>query len=89
MMPRSVLGARKIPVNTTLDPRLLAEVDARAKALELPRSALISQALRLWLDMQKQEEEVDRRLAELAEARLADKTDGWVSHDTVKARTRK
>lgn len=51
--------------------------------------AVITQALRRWLDMQKQEKEADRRLTRLAEARLADETDGWVSHATVKARTRK
>lgn len=87
-MPRRVLGARKVPVNTTLDPRLLADVDARAKALELPRSTVIGEALRLWLDMQRQEAEVDRQLAELAEGRMADETDGWVSHDAVKSRAR-
>lgn len=39
---------------------------------------VITQALRRWLDMQKQEKEVDRRLTRLAESRLADETDGWV-----------
>jgi len=85
-MPRPVLGARKVPVNTTIDPRLLADVDARAAELELPRSAIIGEALRLWLDTQRQEAEVDRRLARLAEQRLADEADGWVDHDAVKAR---
>lgn len=83
-MPRPVLGARKVPVNTTIDSRLLADVDARAKALEMPRSEIIREALRLWLDTQQQEAEVDRRLAQLAEKRMADRADDWVSHDAVK-----
>jgi metal-responsive CopG/Arc/MetJ family transcriptional regulator len=86
-MPRPVLGARKIPVNATIDPRLLADVDARAKALEVPRSEVIREALRLWLETQQQEAEVDRRLATLAQERLADSADDWVSHEAVKART--
>ena len=85
-MPRHAVGARKVPVNTTIDPRLLADVDARATELELPRSAVIRDALRLWLETQRQEREVDQRLAELAEQRLADDADGWVTHDAVKAR---
>ena len=84
-MPRSVLGARKVPVNMTLDPRLLAEVDNKAKVLELPRSTIISEALRLWLEMQAQETEIDRHLGEISQERLVDEADGWVRHDTVKA----
>lgn len=86
-MPRRLLGARKVPINTTIDERLLADVDARAQELEMPRSEIIRDALRLWLQMHQQEAEVDRRLARLAEERLADEADGWVSHDAVKART--
>jgi metal-responsive CopG/Arc/MetJ family transcriptional regulator len=85
-MPRPVLGARKVPVNTTMDPRLLADVDARAAELEMPRSEVIRQALRLWLDTQRQEAEVDRRIAALAQQRMADDADGWVPHEAVKAK---
>lgn len=87
-MPRSVLGARKVPVNMTLDPRLLAEVDDKAKALELPRSTVITEALRLWLEMQTQETEIDRHLGQISQERLTDEADGWVSHDTVKAQAK-
>lgn len=84
-MPRPVRGARKVPVNTMIDPRLLAEVDECARELERPRSEIIREALRLWLDTRLQEEEVDRRLAQLAEERLA-QDEEWLPHADVKAR---
>ena len=85
-MSRPVVGTRKVPVNATIDPRLLADVDARARALKLPRSQVIREALRLWLDTQRQEAEIDRRLARLAQQRLDDGADDWASHESVRAR---
>ena len=85
-MPRPVIGARKVAINTTIDPRLLAEVDARAQQLERTRSEIIREALRMWLEYEAQEEEIDRNLARIAEERMADPNDGWVSHEEMKRR---
>lgn len=85
-MARPAIGGRKVPITLTMDPRLLADVDARAAELEQTRSEIIREALRLWLDTQRQEAEVDRQMTRLAERRLADEADEWVSHDEVKAR---
>lgn len=84
-MPERTGRARKVAVNTTIDRPLLAEVDEYAREQERPRSEIIREALQLWVDTQRQEAEVDRRLAEVAEQRMAD-DDEWLSHDEVKAR---
>lgn len=55
----------------------------------MARWVVISRALRRWLDTRKQEKAADRQLTRLAKSRLADETDGWVSHDAVKARAGK
>lgn len=85
-MPRPVLGARKVAINTTIDPRLLAEVDARARQLERTRSEIIREALRMWLEYEEQEAEIDRNLARIAEERMADPNDRVISHEEAMKR---